>query len=70
MHKGRVRVAKRADGAAITELTIVGGASPRARKRIMRDWSRAKEAAFLSALAETCNVTAAAEAAGVSVSGA
>jgi hypothetical protein len=52
------------------ELTIVGGTSPKARKASKRDWTKAKEKAFISALAETCNVTAAAEAAGISVSGA
>ncbi|HET9811245.1 MAG TPA: hypothetical protein VFP53_06055 [Sphingomicrobium sp.] len=52
------------------ELTIVGGAAPKARKRSKRDWTRAKEQAFVEALAETCNLTRAAEAAGVSTSGA
>lgn len=52
------------------ELTIVGGARPKARKPSIRDWTKAKEEAFVSALAETCNVTAAAEVAGVSLGGA
>jgi len=40
------------------------------RKRSRRDWTKAKEQTFLTSLAETCNVTAAAEAAGMSVGGA
>jgi phage terminase small subunit len=52
------------------DLVVAGGASPQARKVSKRDWTKAKEEAFVSSLAETCNVTAAAEAAGVSVSGA
>ena len=40
------------------------------RKASKRDWTRAKERAFLTSLAETCNVTCSAEAAGVSVAGA
>ena len=52
------------------ELTIAGGATPRLRKRRTNDWTKAKEQLFLATLAETCNVTAAAEAAGVSVSSA
>lgn len=52
------------------ELTIAGGATPRLRKPRGNDWTKAKEGAFLTTLAETCNVTAATEAAGVSVSGA
>jgi hypothetical protein len=52
------------------ELTIVGGATPKARKPRKNDWTKAKEETFLTTLGETCNVTAAAEAAGVSVSSA
>lgn len=52
------------------ELTIVGGATPKLRKPSAKDWTRAKEETFLTALAETCNVTAATQAAGVSVSAA
>jgi hypothetical protein len=52
------------------ELTIAGGATPRLRKRRANDWTKAKEQSFLTALSETCNVTAAAEVAGVSVSAA
>lgn len=52
------------------ELTIAGGATPRLRKPRARDWTKAKEETFLTTLAETCNVTVAAKAAGVSVSAA
>jgi hypothetical protein len=52
------------------ELRIVGGRTPRACKPSRRDWTKAKEEKFLTSLAETCNVTIAAETAGVSVSGA
>jgi len=52
------------------ELAITGGASPKLRKRRRNDWTKAKEEVFLSTLAETCNVTLAAEAAGMSVSSA
>jgi len=67
----RMRVAKRGGSKAEkAALTVVGGASPKARKARAKDWTKAKEALFLTTLAETCNVTAAAAAAGVSVSGA
>lgn len=52
------------------ELTFAGGATPRLRKPRARDWTKAKEETFLTTLAETCNVTVAAKAAGVSVSAA
>jgi hypothetical protein len=47
-----------------------GGKVAKCRKPSGREWTRQKEVAFLSALAETCNVTAAAAAAGVSKGGA
>ena len=47
-----------------------GGTVAKNRKPSGREWTRQKEVAFLSALAETCNVTAAAAAAGVSKGGA
>lgn len=47
------------------ERVLAGG---QVRKASTRDWTKAKEAAFLSVLAETCNVTLAAAEAGVSVS--
>ena len=52
------------------KLTLVGGKKPQLRTRARRDWTKAKEAKFLSVLADTCNVTRAAAEAGVSVSGA
>ena len=53
-----------------TTMVVVGGAVPRARKASKRDWTKAKQTAFLTALAETCNVTHAAERAGISFSAA
>lgn len=53
-----------------TELTIVGRSRPQARKPRRDQWTKAKEELFLATLAETCNVTAAAAAAGMSPSGA
>lgn len=47
-----------------------GGNVPKERKPSGREWTKAKEEAFLSTLAQTCNVTAAARAAGVSKGGA
>jgi len=52
------------------ELVLVGGTKPRLRRASRRDWTRAKEQKYVKALTETCNFTAAAAAAGVSVSGA
>jgi hypothetical protein len=49
------------------ELVIVGGDKAQLRKASKRNWSKAKEERFLTALAETCNVTRACEEAGVSV---
>ncbi|HUG46260.1 MAG TPA: hypothetical protein VMK31_07100 [Sphingomicrobium sp.] len=63
-------MAKAAGGGKTGELTVSGGARPRARKPRASDWTKAKEKNFLTALAETCNVTLAAQSAGMSVSGA
>lgn len=52
------------------QLVLAGGAKPRMRKGSKRDWTRTKEQAFVETLAETCNLTRAAEAAGVSTSSA
>jgi len=49
-------------------LKLIGGKTPRMRKAQRRDWTKAKEAKFLSALADSCNVTFAAEEAAVSIS--
>jgi hypothetical protein len=46
---------------------LVAGEQPLLRKSTAKSWNRAKEQAFLSVLAETCNVTRACEAAGVGV---
>jgi hypothetical protein len=47
------------------DLTLVGAARPQLRKRAARDWSQAKAREFLSALAETCNVSEACRRSGV-----
>jgi len=61
-------VAKRAISG--TELKVVGSAKPKMRKPRRCEWTKAKERMFFTALAETCNVTASAQAAGMSASGA
>jgi len=53
-----------------SELVLVAGRRPQKRKAAPRNWTRDKEAQFLSVLADTCNVTRAAEEAGVSIGGA
>lgn len=62
--------AERQTGAAANRLVLAGGDRPRLRKASRRDWTKAKEARFLSALTETCNVTRACDEAKVSVSAA
>jgi phage terminase small subunit len=52
------------------ELVVAGGARPIVRKARRREWTRARETQFLTALSETCNVTVAAEAAGISLTAA
>jgi len=52
------------------ELTVAGGARPQARRPRPHEWTKAKEQLFLDTLAETCNVTLAVEAAGMSLAGA
>lgn len=49
---------------------LAGGRRPKKRKAARRDWTKAKEAAFVNALADSCNVSAAAREAGVSTSAA
>jgi hypothetical protein len=44
----------------------IGGEKPRVRKPSERDWAKAKAEAFLSVLAETCNVREACRRSGVS----
>lgn len=48
-------------------MVLVGSKKPQLRKAGPRGWTVAKERDFLTALAETCNVTRAAEVAGVSL---
>ena len=50
------------------KLTLAGGRKPKLRSTTKRDWTKEKERRFVSALADTCNVTRAAAEAGVSVS--
>lgn len=47
------------------ELTLVAARKPQRKKRAKRDWSKAKAEKFLSALAETCNVSEACRQSGV-----
>ena len=49
---------------------LVAGGTPKKRKAVARDWSKAKERAFVETLSETCNVTLASEAAKVSTTSA
>jgi hypothetical protein len=66
-------VAKRGSAGAGDDtraLQLCGGKRPRMRKASNTAWTKAKEATFLTALEATCNVTAAAATAGVSVSSA
>ena len=58
-------------GGKTAGLSLAAGAKEKAqRKTSKREWTKAKERTFLSTLAETCNVSAAARAAGMSKSGA
>lgn len=52
------------------DLKLVGGKKPQMREPKPREWTREKEAQFLTVLGETCNVTRAAQEAGVSTSSA
>ena len=61
---------RRKRGPAGKELVLIGSSEPKFQTPSARDWTSKKERIFLSVLAETCNVTRAVEAAGVSVSGA
>lgn len=51
-----------------TATVLIAGAKPQIRRAKPHDWNKEKEASFLSVLADTCNVTRAAEEAGVSIS--
>jgi len=46
-------------------MTLVAAKRPQLKKRAVRDWSKAKAVAFLSALADTCNVSEACRESGV-----
>jgi hypothetical protein len=52
------------------ELRTAGSAWPKIRAPRRNEWTKAKQAVFFGALAETCNVKLAAETAGMSVTGA
>jgi hypothetical protein len=52
------------------ELRVVGGATPKLRKPRRHEWTKGRERLFLATLAETCNVTLASEAAGLSTTSA
>lgn len=47
------------------EMTLVAAKRPQLKKRAARDWSKAKASAFLSVLADTCNVSEACRESGV-----
>jgi len=51
-----------------SKLVLVGAKKPQLQKAFDRSWTKAREREFLSVLAETCNVTRAAEEAGISLS--
>lgn len=63
------KAGRRKAGAA-KELVLRAGANPKVEKANKRDWTKDKEEIYVNALAETCNFTAAASAAGVSTSSA
>ena len=48
-----------------SKLVLVGTSKPKMRKAAVRDWSKAKAREFLSALADTCNVSEACRVSGV-----
>jgi hypothetical protein len=47
------------------QMTLVAAKNPQMKKRAKRDWSKAKALKFLSALADTCNVSEACRQSGV-----
>ncbi|HEX6783623.1 MAG TPA: hypothetical protein VF098_03070 [Sphingomicrobium sp.] len=49
------------------ELVLVGGKSPQMKQAPGKNWSKGKAQSFLGVLAETCNVTEACRASGVSL---
>jgi hypothetical protein len=48
-------------------MTLIGGKRPQLKKKAKRDWTKAKATAFLTVLAETCNVSEACRSSGVSM---
>jgi hypothetical protein len=52
------------------KLVLAGSSKPQMQREPSRNWTREKEREFLSILAETCNVTRALEAVGMSAPGA
>ena len=48
-------------------MVLTAGAKPQLRNPSRRDWTKKKGTVFLTTLAETCNVTRAAEAAGIAL---
>ena len=60
-------IGKRRRSSKNGKLVLIAGERPQLRKSSAKNWSKTKEEAFLSVLAETCNVTRACEAAGVGV---
>jgi hypothetical protein len=62
---GRKTTAGRRRTGSASKLVLVGGDKPQRRKAAARDWSKAKASAFLSALADTCNVSEACRKSGV-----
>ena len=52
------------------KLVLAGSRKPQMQREASRNWTKVKEVRFLMLLAETCNVTRAAEAVGMSVRGA
>ena len=57
-------------GAKRGKLVLVGRAEPKRRRPRKHEWTEAKERRFVETLADTCNVTLAVEAAGMSLTSA
>jgi hypothetical protein len=64
---GSRRVERKVGG---RKLVLAGRRRPQLQREASRNWTKEKEREFLSLLAETCNVTRAAEAVGMSTRGA
>ena len=57
---------KKSKGRSEAQLVLVAGRKPQMRNASPRSWTRAKQEAFLTELAETCNISRSCAAAGVS----